>query len=60
MTVVVVPVELLPGEPERVDGLCPTCLLPALWRVSISAVYMGGIRDYGMVEFCEECNTNGR
>lgn len=55
MAVVVVPIEVLPGTPERVDGLCPTCLLPALWRVSISAVYLGGICDYGMVEFCEEC-----
>jgi hypothetical protein len=56
MTTKAVLVEFLRGDPERVDGLCEECNLPALWAVNISAVFLDGIKDYGMVQFCEECN----
>jgi hypothetical protein len=56
MTTKNVLIEFLRGDPERVDGLCEECNLPALWAVSISAVFLDGIKDYGMVQFCEECS----
>lgn len=44
------------GEPERVDGLCPECFNPALWEVTLSVVFLGGIRSYGPIQFCGDCD----
>jgi hypothetical protein len=50
-------VEFLPSEPAPVDGLCDQCFNPALMGFTLSAVFLGGMKDYGLIRFCADCDV---
>ena len=48
-------VEFLNTEPARIEGTCDDCGLESLAVFSLSAVFGGGMKDYGPIVFCIEC-----
>lgn len=51
-------VELSAGTPERMDGLCPICLLPSLWRVPVLILSPQGASEVGHIEICDGCEVD--
>lgn len=43
------------GPLREVDGLCKTCLLPALVEVDLLHLRDQGVSTFGMALFCVEC-----
>lgn len=49
-------VEFLPTGLGREPGQCDVCGTENLATVTLTAVFDGGVKDYGEVMFCVECD----
>lgn len=50
--------EFLHSQPVRIEGNCPDCGNAALASFALSAVFKGGMKDYGPIEFCVVCESD--
>jgi hypothetical protein len=55
-------VQVTPGDPRPVDGLCPRCLLPSLVTLDLCSVTEAGVSKVGSWTGCaeEDCDEGSR
>jgi hypothetical protein len=52
-----VTIPLVPGDLERVDGMCPNCWLPSLVKFHVYGLFLNSVEDMGTMVLCTDCKT---